>query len=75
MKAITFHALIVLGENDWPYWLYSCMTNLFNFHIVFSSSTLIHLNKYAFEGHLWQTVNNFVKQNKITLNLVMMVKR
>ena len=31
---------------------------------VFSSSTLIHLNKDAFEVHLCQTVNNFVKQNK-----------
>ena len=42
----------------------SCMANLSKFHIVFSSSTLIHLNKDAFEVHLCQTVNNFVKQNK-----------
>ena len=40
------------------------MANLSKFHIVFSSSTLIHLNKDAFEVHLCQTVNNFVKQNK-----------
>ena len=31
---------------------------------VFSSSTLIHLDNDTFEGHLCQTVNNFVKQNK-----------
>ena len=43
---------------------YCCMANLSKFHIVFSSSTLIHLNKDAFEVHLCQTVNNFVKQNK-----------
>ena len=36
------------------------MTNLSKFHIVCSSSALIHLNK------LCQTVNNFVKQNKST---------
>ena len=34
---------------------------------MFSSSTLIRLNKDAFEGHLCQTVNNFVKQNKLSL--------
>ena len=34
----------------------SCMTNLFEFHIVFSSSALIRLNKDAFEGHLCQAV-------------------
>ena len=39
----------------------SCMANLSKFQIVFSSSTLIHLNKDAFEVHLCQTVNNFVK--------------
>ena len=38
------------------------MTNLSKFHIVFSSSVLIHLNKYAFERHLCQTINNLVKQ-------------
>ena len=37
------------------------MANLSKFHVVFSSSTLIRLNKDAFEGHLCQTVNNFVK--------------
>ena len=47
--------------------LASCMTNLSKFHVVFSSSTLIRLNKDAFEGHLCQTVNNFVKQNKSSL--------
>ena len=43
------------------------MDNLSKFHAVFSSSTLIRLNKDAFEGHLCQTVNNFVKQNKSSL--------
>ena len=47
--------------------LASCMTNLSKFHIVFSSSTLIRLNKDAFAGHLHKTVNNFVKQNKSSL--------
>ena len=64
MKASPFHALIVLGKNDCSYSLASCMANLSKFHVVFSSSTLICLNKDAFEGHLCQTVNNFVKQNK-----------
>ena len=43
------------------------MANLSKFHAVFSSSTLIHLDKDAFERHLCQTVNNFVKQNKSSL--------
>ena len=43
------------------------MTNLSKFHIVFSSIALIRLNKDAFEGHLCQTVNNSVKQNKSSL--------
>ena len=43
------------------------MVNLSKFHVVFSSSTLIRLNKDACEGHLCQTVNNFVKQNKSSL--------
>ena len=43
--------------------LASCMTNLSEFHIVFSSNALLCLNKYAFEGHFWQVVNNFVKHN------------
>ena len=43
------------------------MTNLSKFHIVFFSSVLIRHNKDAFEGHLCQTVNNFVKQNKSSL--------
>ena len=43
------------------------MANLSKFHVVFSSSTLIRLDKNAFEGHLCQTVNNFVKQNKSSL--------
>ena len=43
------------------------MANLFKFHVVFSSSTLIRFDKDAFEGHLCQTVNNFVKQNKLSL--------
>ena len=47
--------------------LASCMTNLSKFHIVFSSRTIIRLNKEAFKGHLCQTVNNFVKQNKSSL--------
>ena len=43
--------------------LISCMANLSKFHVVFSSSALIRLNKDAFEGHLCQTVNIFVKHN------------
>ena len=43
------------------------MANLSKFHVVFSSSTLICLDKDAFEGHLCQTVNNFVKQNESSL--------
>ena len=43
------------------------MANLSKFHVVFSSSTLIRLDKDAFEGHLCQTVNNFVKQYKSSL--------
>ena len=45
----------------------SCMDTLSKFHAVFSSSTLIRLDKDAFEGHLCQTDNNFVKQNKSSL--------
>ena len=55
-----FHALIVLGKNDCPYWLYSCMTNLSKFHIVFSSSALIRLNKVAFE------VSNLASPQSVT---------
>ena len=44
------------------------MANLSKFHAVFSSSTLIRLDKDAFEGHLCQTVNNFVKHNKSSLS-------
>ena len=47
--------------------LASCMDNLSKFHAVFSSSTLIRLDKDAFEEHMCQTVNNFVKQNKSSL--------
>ena len=45
------------------------MANLSKFHVVFTSSTLklIRLNKDAFEGHLCQTVNNIVKQKKLSL--------
>ena len=43
------------------------MAILSKFHVVFSSSTLIRLNKDASEGHLCQTVNNFVKQNKYVI--------
>ena len=43
------------------------MANLSKFHVVFSSSSLIRLDKDAFEGHLCQTVNNFVKQDKSSL--------
>ena len=39
------------------------MNNMAGFHIVFSSSALIRLNKNAFEGHVCQTVNKFVIQN------------
>ena len=61
-KASPFHALIVLGKKRLSI-LASCMANLSKFHVVFFSSTLIRLDKDAFEGHLCQTVNNFVKQN------------
>ena len=60
-KASPFHGLIVLGKTLSI--LASCMANLSKFHVVFSSSTLIRLDKDAFEGHLCQTVNNFVKQS------------
>ena len=43
------------------------MANLSKFHVVLSSSTLIRLDKDAFEEHLCQTVNNFVKQDKSSL--------
>ena len=66
-KASPFHSLIILGNNDCPYWLVVCMANLSKFHVVFSSSTIIRLDKDAFEGHLCQTFNNFVKQNKSSL--------
>ena len=65
-KASPFHALIVFRKQRLTI-LASCMANLSKFHGVFSSSTLIRLNKHAFEGHLCQTVNNFVKQNKSSL--------
>ena len=65
-KASPFHALIVLGKKRLSI-LASCIANLSKFHVVFSSSTLIRLDKDAFEGHLCQTVNNFVKQNKSSL--------
>ena len=63
-KASPFHPLIVLGKNDCPYWLVVWQICL-NF-MVFSSSTLIRLDKDAFnfKGHLCQTINNFVKQNE-----------
>ena len=38
--------------------LASCIINLSELHIVFSSSVLIRLSKDAFEEHLCQTVNN-----------------
>ena len=63
MKASPLHALIVLGNKQLSI-LASCMANLSKFHVVFSSSTFIRFNKDAFEGHLCQTVNNLVKQNK-----------
>ena len=47
--------------------LTSCMANVSKVHVVFSLSTLICLNKDTFEGHLYHTVNNFVKQNKSSL--------
>ena len=40
--------------------LASCMANLFKFHAVFSSSTLIRLDKDAFEGHSLLHPLNFV---------------
>ena len=47
--------------------LASYTANLSKFHVVFSSSTLIRLDNDAFEWHLCQAVNNFVKQNKSSL--------
>ena len=40
--------------------LANSMTNLSEFNYVFSFRVRIRLNKDAFEGHLCQTVNNFV---------------
>ena len=74
-KASPFHALIVLGKNDCPYILAICVANLSKFHVVFSSSTLIRLDKDAVEGHLCQTVNNFVKQNKSSLPSLLRKRR
>ena len=37
---------------------------------VFSSNTLIRLNKEAFEGHLEQTVHNLVKQNYSSIMII-----
>ena len=54
--------------------LASCVANLSKFHAVFSSSTLICLDKDAFEGRLCHIVNNFVKQNKSRL-LAPLIKR
>ena len=65
-KASPFHALIVLGKKRLSI-LASCMANLSKFHVVFSSSTLIRLDKDTFKGHLCQNINNFVKQNKSSL--------
>ena len=60
-KASQFH-IIVISTNSIKKKrlsiLAGCMTNMSKFHAVFSSSTLIRLNKGAFEGHLCQTVNN-----------------
>ena len=42
--------------------LASCMANLFKFHVLYSSRTLIRLNKDVFEVRLCQTVNNFVNR-------------
>ena len=55
--------------------LASCMANLSEFHAVFSSSTLIRLDKDTFEGHLCHTVNNFVKQNNKSSLLSPLIKR
>ena len=51
------------------------MANLSKFHVMFSSSTLIRLDKDAVEGHLCQTVNNFVKQNKSSLPSLLRKRR
>ena len=74
-KASPFHALIVLGKNNCPYILAICMANLSKFHVVFSSSNHIRLDKDAVEGHLCQTVNNFVKQNKSSLPSLLRKRR
>ena len=47
--------------------LASCMPNRSKFHFVFSFSALIRLTKDAFVWHLSQTVNNLVKENKLSL--------
>ena len=53
--------------------LASCMDNLSKFNVVFSSSTLIYSTSFCFkdalEGHLCQTFNNVIKQNKSTLRM------
>ena len=66
VKLSLFHALILMvlcKTTVHSQSVASCMTNLSEFHFVFSSHALICLNKEAFEGHLCQTVNNFVKHN------------
>ena len=61
-KLSPFHAIIVLGKNNCPWTiLSSCMTNPSEFLIELTSCALIHLNKDTFEGHMCQTVDNFVK--------------
>ena len=50
------------------------MANRSKFH-VFSSSALIRLDKDGFEGHVCQTVNNFVKQNNTSSLLSSLKKR
>ena len=38
------------------------MTNQSEFHVMFSSSVLLRLNKDAFDGHVCQTINNGSKR-------------
>ena len=62
-KASPFHVLIVLGKKRLSIQA-SCMAICLNYILWFFSSDRIRLKKDAFEGHLCQTINTFVKHNK-----------
>ena len=68
-KASPFHALIVMSNcfrKKRLSILASCMANLSKFHVVFSSSTLIRLNKDAFEGTCAKPLIILYKRNGIS---------